>query len=165
MAMEHWVRSFRGNLGIALSDTLTTSHFLRSFDSYYANLFTGVRQDSGDPVEFGERIITHYTALGIDPTTKQIMFSDALDVDRAIAIHEHFRGRIRTGMGIGTHLTADPAMTARKPMNHVIKLVEADFGSGPVPVIKLSDEPGKHSGDPNVVEAVERLLGLRSSQD
>lgn len=160
MAMQHWAETYHGELGIALSDTLTTGSFLTAFDSFYARLFTGVRQDSGDPLEFGERIISHYQSLGIDPASKVIVFSDGLDVDAAVRIHEHFAGRIRTTMGIGTHLTADPAMTGRAPLNHVIKLTSADFGSGPVEVVKLSDDPGKASGEPGMVEAVRRVLGV-----
>lgn len=160
MAMEHWVEAYQGNLGIALSDTLTTGHFLRVFDSRFANLFTGVRQDSGDPVEFGERMIRHYASLGIDPATKVLVFSDSLDVDRAIQIHRHFEGRIGTTMGIGTHLTADPEMTGSQPLNHVIKLSKADFGAGPIDVVKLSDDEGKHTGLTDQVSAVRRILNV-----
>ncbi|HUH12931.1 MAG TPA: nicotinate phosphoribosyltransferase [Longimicrobiales bacterium] len=160
MAMQHWAETYRGELGIALSDTLTTGTFLSAFDSFYARLFTGVRQDSGDPIAFGERMIRHYEALGIDPGSKVIVFSDGLDVESAIRIHAHFAGRIRTTMGIGTHLTADPAMTGVPPLNHVIKLATADFGNGPVDVVKLSDEAGKASGEPRMVEAVRRLLDV-----
>ena len=160
MAMQHWAETYRGNLGIALSDTLTTTAFLRVFDSYFANLFTGVRQDSGDPFEFGERMIAHYQALGIDPITKVIVFSDALTPERAIALHRRFEGRIRTTMGIGTNLTADPAMTGRPALNHVIKLVRADFGDGPIELIKLSDDEGKATGDAQKVAAIRTLLDL-----
>jgi nicotinate phosphoribosyltransferase len=160
MAMQEWQSAYRGNLGIALSDTLTTENFLRVFDSYYANLFTGVRQDSGDPVAFGERMIQHYKSLGIDPMTKVVVFSDSLNVDKAIMLHRHFEGRIRTTMGIGTHFTADPAMTGRKALNHVIKLVQADFGNGPIGLVKLSDDIGKATGRPEDVELVRRLLGV-----
>lgn len=160
MTMQYWSETYRGSLGIALSDTLTTRAFLRAFDSFNAHLFTGVRQDSGDPLEFGERLIAHYERLGIDPTTRILVFSDGLDVDAAIRIHRHFEGRIRTTMGIGTHLTADPAMTGVPAINNVIKLVSADFGAGPVPLVKLSDSPGKATGDPAVVERVRQLLAV-----
>jgi nicotinate phosphoribosyltransferase len=161
MAMEHWVEAYGDDLGIALSDTLTTENFLRSFDRSYASRFGGVRQDSGDPFAFGERLIRHYESLGIDPATKVIVFSDNLHTDLAVRLHEHFAGRIRTTMGIGTHLTADPAMTGVPPLNHVIKLVEADFGSGARPVVKLSDDVGKVLGDAALVAAVRTQLGQR----
>jgi nicotinate phosphoribosyltransferase len=159
MAMEYWVGAYGDALGIALSDTLTTEHFLRSFDHDLASRFQGVRQDSGDPFAFGERLIRHYEALGIDPRTKIVVFSDNLDTERAVRLHEHFAGRIRVTMGIGTHLTADPAMTGVAPLNHVIKLVEADFGDGPQPVVKLSDDTGKVLGDAALVERVRLEIG------
>jgi nicotinate phosphoribosyltransferase len=160
MAMQHWLEAYDGSLGIALSDTLTTTHFLRSFTGAYAQRFEGVRQDSGDPIAFGERIIRHYESLGIDATTKVIVFSDSLDVSRAVALHEHFAGRIRTAMGIGTHLTADAAMTGVKALNHVIKLVAADFGAGWQPLVKLSDDVGKVSGDGAHVQRMRAQLGV-----
>jgi nicotinate phosphoribosyltransferase len=159
MAMEYWVGAYGDALGIALSDTLTTENFLRSFDHALASRFQGVRQDSGDPFAFGERLIRHYEALAIDPRTKILVFSDNLDTERAVRLQEHFAGRIRTTMGIGTHLTADPAMTGVTPLNQVIKLVEADFGQGAQPVVKLSDDAGKVLGDPALVERVRLELG------
>ena len=160
MTMQHWVETYRGHLGIALSDTLSTESFLREFDSYFANIFRGVRQDSGDPIAIGERLIRHYRQLGIDPTTKTIVFSDQIDTDKALKIHRHFEGRVRTLMGIGTFLTGDEQMTGVKPLNNVIKLVSIDFGGGRRDVVKLSDDPGKHSGNPVLVEAVRTILGV-----
>ena len=164
MAMEHWHDAYGEELGIALSDTLTTEHFLRSFGGTYASRFQGVRQDSGDPFAFGERLIRHYESLGIDPRTKIIVFSDSLDSELAVRLHEHFAGRIRTTMGIGTHLTADPAMTGVLPLNHVIKLVDADFGSGARPTVKLSDDAGKMMGEPALVADVRAQLGYQQVQ-
>jgi nicotinate phosphoribosyltransferase len=164
MTMEHWQEAYGDALSIALSDTLTTEHFLRSFDGAYARRFEGVRQDSGDPFAFGERLVRHYEGLGIDPRTKIIVFSDSLDTELAVRLHEHFAGRVRTVMGIGTHLTADAAMTGVKPPNHVIKLVEADFGSGPRAVVKLSDDPGKVMGDPALLEDVRKQVGYQHAR-
>jgi nicotinate phosphoribosyltransferase len=161
MAMEHWIEAYGGDLGIALSDTLTTESFLRSFDRSCAVRFQGVRQDSGDPFAFGERLVRHYESLGIDPKTKVIVFSDNLNTDFAVRLHEHFAGRILTTMGIGTHLTADPAMTGVPPLNHVIKLVEADFGSGWQPVVKLSDDVRKVMGEAALVAAVRTQIGYQ----
>jgi len=157
MAMKHWVREYRGDLGIALTDTLTTEVFLRSFDKFYAKLFDGIRQDSGDPFAIGERIIAHYEKLGIDARTKQIIFSDSLDTEKAIALARHFKGKIMATMGIGTHLTND---VGHPPPNHVIKLAELDGGHGLVPLLKLSDGAGKISGDDRLVADVVRQLNI-----
>lgn len=160
MAMEHWVREYRGDLGIALTDTLTTEVFLRSFDKFYAKLFDGVRQDSGDPIEAGEKYIAHYQRLGIDPASKLIVFSDSLNTQKAIALTKHFEGRIKTTMGIGTFLTNDVGHPAP---NHVIKLVMLDCGNGPVPLLKLSDDLGKISGNDQQVAEALRTLNLKQN--
>lgn len=156
-AMHHWAEEYRGNLGIALTDTLTTPIFLRDFDSYYAQLFTGVRQDSGDPATIGEMVIAHYQKLGIDPRHKLLVFSDSLDVEKAIALHNRFNGRIKTTMGIGTHLTNDVGWIAS---NHVIKMVAIDFGHGPTPLLKMSDDKGKVTGSDQQYADACRTLGL-----
>jgi len=164
MAMVHWMDAYGAQLGIALSDTLTTEHFLRSFDRDIASRFQGVRQDSGDPFAFGERLIRHYESLGIDPRTRVLVFSDNLNPELAVRLHEHFASRIRTTMGIGTNLTADPAMTGVTPLNQVIKLIEADFGNGPQPVVKLSDDVGKALGDAALIERIRLEIGWQAAQ-
>jgi nicotinate phosphoribosyltransferase len=156
-AMHHWRKVFKGSLGIALPDTLTSAVFLRDFDSFYANLFQGVRQDSGDPILFGETFIKHYESLGIDPTTKILVFSDSLNVDKAIKLHEHFKGRIRVTMGIGTHLTNDVGWLAA---NHVIKLKRINFGKGWKNVYKLSDDVGKIFGADNEIVRLREDLNI-----
>ncbi|MDR3213732.1 MAG: nicotinate phosphoribosyltransferase [Azoarcus sp.] len=135
-ALEGWVQEYRGDLGIALTDVVGMDAFLRDFDLYFAKLFDGLRHDSGDPVQWGEKAIAHYRELRIDPLTKQLIFSDGLDIPRAIALHRHFKGRIRTAYGIGTNLTND---TPKKALNIVMKLVACNGQ----PVAKLSDSPGK----------------------
>jgi nicotinate phosphoribosyltransferase len=135
-ALEGWVQEFRGDLGIALTDVVGMDAFLRDFDLYFAKLFDGLRHDSGDPVEWGEKALAHYRKLRIDARVKQLVFSDGLDLPRAIALYKHFRGRIKTTYGIGTNLTND---TPKKALNIVMKLVACNGQ----PVAKLSDSPGK----------------------
>jgi nicotinate phosphoribosyltransferase len=135
-ALEGWVQEFRGDLGIALTDVVGMDAFLADFDLYFAKLFDGLRHDSGDPVAWGEKAIEHYRALRIDPMTKRLTFSDALDLPRAIALYRHFKGRILTSYGIGTNLSND---TPLAPLNVVMKLVACNGQ----PVAKLSDAPGK----------------------
>ncbi|MDR1064670.1 MAG: nicotinate phosphoribosyltransferase [Azoarcus sp.] len=135
-ALEGWVQEYRGDLGIALTDTVGMDAFLRDFDLYFAKLFDGLRHDSGDPVEWGEKAIAHYRKLRIAPHTKQLIFSDGLDIPKAIALYRHFKGRIHTAYGIGTNLTND---TPKKALNIVMKLTACNGQ----PVAKLSDSPGK----------------------
>ncbi|WP_263773061.1 nicotinate phosphoribosyltransferase [Propionivibrio soli] len=135
-ALEGWVQEFRGDLGVALTDVVGMDAFLRDFDLYFAKLFDGLRHDSGDPIVWGEKAIAHYEALGIDPTTKRLVFSDGLNIPRALALYRHFQGRIRTSFGIGTDLSND---TPHKALNIVMKMTACNGQ----PVAKLSDAPGK----------------------
>ena len=145
-ALDCWVREYRGLLGIALTDCITTDAFLTDFDLYFAKLFDGLRHDSGDPVKWAEKCILHYQKLGIDPMSKTLVFSDGLNLPKALEIFRALRGRINVSFGIGTNLTADIPGIA--PMNMVLKMT-ACAGQ---PVAKISDEPGKaQCKDPNFV--------------
>lgn len=158
-ALEKWVEVYQGNLGIALSDTFTTDNFFRAFGSKYAKLFDGVRHDSGSPFEFADRMITHYEKLGIDPMSKTIVFSDGLNPETIKKIHDYCKDRINYSFGIGTNLTND--IEGVTPMNIVIKMTAcAPNGDDWVPVVKLSDNPMKHTGDPREVELCKGVLGI-----
>lgn len=151
-AMQAWADEYRGQLGIALSDTLGLDKFLKDFDGYFARLYDGVRQDSGDPFSFADGMINHYTDLGIDPKTKTIVFSDGLDVDKIGDIERWVAGRIKTAYGIGTNLTND---LGPKPLQIVMKVVEANGQ----PVAKLSDSPGKEMcEDPDYVKYLRSVI-------
>jgi nicotinate phosphoribosyltransferase len=157
-ALENWVAVYRGDLGIALSDTFTTAEFYEVFDKKFAKLFDGVRHDSGDPTEFAEKTIKHYQQLGIDPLSKTIIFSDALNPDKVKRIADYCRGKIGLSFGIGTNFTNDVGLP---PMNMVIKMTEALPEAQPwIPVVKLSDEPGKHSGDERTIQLAKEILGI-----
>lgn len=135
-AMKDWYEEYRGDNGTALSDTLTTDLFLLDFDRSMSNNFTGVRHDSGDPYEWGEKIIAHYKKYGIDPKTKTLLFSDSLNFEKAQALYDYFKDRINVSFGIGTYCTNN---TDKEPLNIVIKL---QYVNGR-PVAKISDAPGK----------------------
>jgi nicotinate phosphoribosyltransferase len=159
MALEHWIDVFRGDLGIALSDTFTTDEFFEIFDKKFARLFDGVRHDSGDPILFADKTINHYKSLGIDPLSKTIIFSDALNLEKVKRIAEHCRGRIGFSFGIGTNFTNDAGL---KPMNIVLKMTEALPEAEPwTPVVKLSDEPMKHTGDARSIKLARAALQIR----
>ena len=135
-ALEDWVQEYRGDLGIALTDTVGMRAFLADFDLYFAKLFDGLRHDSGDPFAGGEQAIAHYRELRINPHTKRLVFSDGLNLDKALALWRHFAPHIQLGFGIGTNLTNDLGL---QPLNIVMKLVRANGQ----PVAKISDTPGK----------------------
>ena len=161
LALEHWVDVYRGDLGIALTDTFTTRAFFESFDKKFAKLFDGVRHDSGDPIEFADATIAHYQRLGIDPLSKTIIFSDALTPEKVERIRAFCQGRIGMAFGIGTNFTNDIGVA---PMNMVIKMVEArPEGQGWLPVVKLSDVPTKNTGDPEMIALAKKVLSMGSS--
>ena len=135
-ALEDWVQEYRGDLGTALTDVVGMDAFLADFDLYFAKLFDGLRHDSGDPVEWGEKALAHYAKLRIDAHTKRLVFSDGLDLPKALSLHRHFAGRTLTGFGIGTNLSND---TQFAPLNIVMKLMHCNGQ----PVAKLSDSAGK----------------------
>lgn len=145
MALENWVNVYDGDLGIALSDTYTTAAFLSNFSRKHAKLFDGVRHDSGDPYKFVNNVIKRYKELGIDPTTKTIIFSNSLDFETYKEISEYCQGRIRCAAGIGTNLTNDCGFT---PSNIVMKLSDCRMNSRQIwcTTVKLSDDEGKAMG-------------------
>ena len=158
LAMENWTDVFRGDLGTALSDTFTTDIFFKSFDKKFSKLYDGVRQDSGDPIEFADKTIAHYEKMGIDPKSKTIIFSDGLDPEKAVEIKNYCRGKIRASFGIGTNFSNDVGVV---PLNMVIKIIEAKpEGEDWIHCIKLSDSPGKHTGDKKEIEISKHILNI-----
>ncbi len=133
---ETWAREYRGDLGIALSDVYGLDAFLRDFDLYFCKLFDGARHDSGDPFDWGERLLQHYEQNRIDPKTKTLIFSDSLNVPLAIQLYRRFGHRARMSFGIGTNLTNDHGY---QPLQIVLKMVRCNGQ----PVAKLSDAPEK----------------------
>lgn len=152
MALENWVNVYDGDLGTALSDTYTSESFLTNFSRKQAKLFDGVRCDSGDELEFVDKLIDRYKELGIDPVTKTIIFSNALDFEKALTLYEYCKGKIRCSFGIGTNLTND---TGYQPSNIVMKLSKCKMNANQSwrECIKLSDDMGKHMGSITEVQA------------
>ncbi|MFN3566046.1 MAG: nicotinate phosphoribosyltransferase [Burkholderiaceae bacterium] len=134
---ETWAREYRGDLGIALSDVYGMDAFLRDFDMYFCKLFDGARHDSGDPVQWGERLIAHYEKNRVDPKTKTLVFSDALTFPKVVELYKRFKDRARVAFGVGTNLTNDLGYT---PLQIVIKMVRCNGQ----PVAKLTDSPEKN---------------------
>lgn len=153
-AFDKWAQEYRGDLGIALSDTYGFDAFLRDFDMYFCKLFDGTRHDSGDPFEWGERMIEHYQCNRVDPRTKTLIFSDQLSFPLAIQIARRFHGRARASFGIGTNLTND---LGYEPINIVLKMTECNGQ----PVAKVSDAPGKTiSKDAGYLAYLRQVFGL-----
>lgn len=162
IAMRTWTSTFRGALGTFLYDTYGWDIFSLNFSEDFANMFKGLRVDSGDNLYDLDLIEAKYRSLNIDPSTKQVVFSNALDVDRAIEIQRHAAGRCIPSFGIGTHFTND--FPGVRPRNIVIKLTDVKITeSWPFysPTCKLSEDEGKYSGDPETVGRFLELLHLK----
>ena len=138
-ALRDWQNTYGDELSIALTDTFTTDFFFADFTPEQMTSWKGLRHDSGDPIEFGNKAIEIYKKNGIDPLEKTIVFSDGLDVDEIIRIADYFKDKINVTFGWGTTLTNDLGIT---PNNFVMKATEVDG----VSTVKLSDTPGKHTG-------------------
>lgn len=158
LALDNWSDVYGGNLGTALTDTYTTDAFLKSFDMMHAKLWDGCRQDSGNPFDYVDKILHHYKPLHIDPMSKTIIFSNALDIDTAIRIKEYCVGKIKSAFGIGTHLTNDLKLL---PMNIVIKLSGVYINGEWIPTIKLSDDLGKNMGDNDELTLCKGMLRIK----
>jgi len=156
--MKTWVDEYQTLNGIALTDTLGTDLFLKDFNLTYATLFSGVRHDSGDPIEWGEKMLAHYKSLNIDPHTKTLLFSDALDFKKAWELHTHFHRQCRVAFGIGTYLAND---TNVEPLNIVMKMTECNG----CPVAKISNTPSKGMcRSKEYEEYLKRAIAWRLSQ-
>ncbi len=159
MALENWSSIYSGNLGTALVDTCSTNAFLQNFTMKHAKLFDGVRQDSGDEFEFVDKFIAKYKELGIDPMTKTIIFSNALDFPKAVKIQEYCEGKIKCSFGIGTNLTNDTGFPSE---NIVMKMTKFRLNDREpwMDVIKISDDAGKHMGNEKLIEMAKYQLGI-----
>lgn len=154
-ALNSWVKEYGILNGIALTDTITTDCFLRDFQLTYATLFSGVRHDSGDPFEWGNKMIEHYKSLGIDPKSKTLLFSDSLDFERADKLYRAFGKKTNVAFGIGTYLSND---TAVPPLNIVMKVTKCNGQD----VAKISDTEGKGMcKNPDYVDYLKRAIDWR----
>jgi len=157
-ALENWAEIYKGDLGIALSDTFGSGPFFDNFNLKLSKLYDGVRHDSGNPFTFADRVIEHYTKAGIDPMKKLIVFSDSLHARDAIKIKEYCEGKINCSFGIGTSLTNNPDFfSTSPPLNMVIKLHSVNG----IPVVKLSDDEGKETGDPDAIRVANYTFGRK----
>ncbi len=158
-ALNAWVKEYGILNGIALTDTITTDCFLKDFQLTFASLFNGVRHDSGDTIEWGEKMLKHYESLNIDSKTKTLLFSDSLDFEKADKIWYHFHNRANVAFGIGTYISND---TCVEPLNIVMKVTKCNG----MDVAKLSDVEGKGMcKNPEYVDYLKRSIDWRMKND
>lgn len=162
LSLEDWIAVYDGALGTALIDTFTTGSFLRTLTMKQAKLLDGFRQDSGDERAVGDAIIARLQEFGIDPRTKIIVFSNALNFPRYKEVMDYFRGRVKVSAGIGTNITCDPGIPGYKAANIVMKLSRCRMSAKDPweKVIKISDDTGKHMGEDGEFEIAKHELHL-----
>ncbi|MBW0157002.1 nicotinate phosphoribosyltransferase [Sedimentimonas flavescens] len=157
--LADWQEEHEGNLRIILPDTYGTKGFLEHAPDWLAG-WTGIRIDSGDPVEGAETAIKWWKARGEDPTQKLVIFSDGLDVEKIRELHEHFVGRVRVSFGWGTLLTNDfrglVPDGGLAPFSLVCKAISAEGR----PTVKLSDNPEKALGPADEIARYKRVFGV-----
>ena len=157
--LSDWHDEHDGNLRIILPDTYGTKGFLERAPDWLAG-WTGIRIDSGDPTTAAETAINWWKSRGEDPTKKLVIFSDGLDVDKILELHNQFSGRVRPSFGWGTLMTNDfrglTSGDALAPFSMVCKAVSAN-GS---PTVKLSDNPRKAMGPQAEIERYKRVFGV-----
>ncbi len=155
--LQDWWDEYNWGLSIALTDTFGTDFFFRDMTYEQAKNWKGLRHDSGDPIDFGERAIKFYKDKGIDPREKILIFSDGLDVQTILKISEHFKSRIKVTFGWGTNLTNDLGF---KALPIVIKVSEANGK----PTVKLTDNLAKAMGRKEDIERYKRIFGYAHSE-
>ena len=166
MALDHWAKEYGGDLGVMLPDTLTTKIFMDDLSRRDAKLYDGSRLDSGNLADAANLYIDKLIKFDIDPMSKILVPSDNLTDDSAIDFHRKFEGKVKGNTaGIGTFISNDVLTPLQKqqgikPPSIVIKMIDADFGYGKIPVVKLSDVKGKYTGEPEQIEHVKKELGL-----
>lgn len=150
--LQEWWAEYGWGLSIALTDTYGTAFFFRDMTAEQARQWKGLRQDSGDPIAFGENAMAFYQHHGIDPRDKILVFSDGLDLETILKLTDHFTDRIRLSFGWGTNLTNDLGFGA---LSLVVKAVEAN-GHG---TVKLSDNLAKATGSAEDIARFKRIFG------
>ncbi|CAM3258947.1 nicotinate phosphoribosyltransferase [Paracoccus nototheniae] len=161
--LADWQQEHEGNLRIILPDTYGTEGFLAGAPDWLAG-WTGIRIDSGDPATGAENAIRWWRERGEDPRGKLVIFSDGLDVDRIVALHRQFHGRVKVSFGWGTLLTNDfrglvPG-DGLAPFSLVCKAVAADGR----PTVKLSDNPAKATGPADQIARYKQVFGVGTQQ-
>jgi nicotinate phosphoribosyltransferase len=186
--LELWQQTYQGELLILLPDTFGTTQFLRDAPDWVAD-WTGQRIDSKDPFAAGDEYIAWLEQRGRDPRRKRMIASDALDVDRILALHAYFGGKVREGAraeefrvpsdfcsaekwtphrrirfssGWGTFLTNDFRNCnprGDESFNPVSLVCKLSEVEGR-PAVKLSDNYSKAMGPPEEIERYRRIFGV-----
>lgn len=157
MALQNWVNVYGGDVGIALTDTFTSDVFFKSFNLKFSKLFDGVRHNSGDPYNLVDKTIAHYKYMKINPALKKIIFSNKIDINKAVRIKQYCGNKIPCSFSVGRNFTNDVGV---KPLDIAFNLSELYINKEWVSVIKLSDDPLEYVGDPIEIQNAKYRLKI-----
>lgn len=154
--LDDWYDFYGDELAIALSDTFGSEFFFEDFTPQRSANYKGTRHDSGDPIVYGQKAVTHYQDVGIDPETKMVLFSDSLNVPKAGCLEETLHDQTNTAAGIGINFTNDLGL---EPLNIVMKATHVRLPDGKeADLVKLSDDAGKHTGPLEKVKEYQKIF-------
>lgn len=162
--LDEWFELYGYGLSIALTDTFGTNYFFEDFGEERARKWKGVRHDSGDPVEFGEKVIKFYESYGIDTTTKTIIFSDGLSLEKMIMLYNTFNGRIKIGFGWGTKLTNNVGLETLSIVMKAVRVISVNGVEVNNWLVKLSDNLNKSMGPDEEVKLYIDVFGYKNTE-
>lgn len=155
---QHWWEMYGHGLSIALPDTFGSASGLVDLGAVGARDWKGSRQDSGSPERYADRTIAWYRSHDVDPRGKLILFSDALDIPRALELDHYRRGEFRRSTAIGTNLTND------FPVPSACSLVVKPLSANGIGCVKISDNPAKAQGDPELIARYKRVFAYEDGE-
>ena len=157
--LADWHEEHDGNLRIILPDTYGTEAFLKRAPDWLKQ-WTGIRIDSGDPVEGAEAAIAWWKDKGENPEDKLVIFSDGLDTPTIRDLHQKFNERVKVSFGWGTNLTNDFRGLVSDGSLDAFSLVCKPIKANKTPTVKLSDNLNKAMGPSEEINRYKRVFGI-----
>ena len=157
--LADWHEEHDGNLRIILPDTYGTEAFLKRAPDWLKQ-WTGIRIDSGDPVEGAEAAIAWWKDKGENPEDKLVIFSDGLDTPIIRDLHQKFNERVKVSYGWGTNLTNDFRGLVSDGSLDAFSLVCKPIKANKTPTVKLSDNLNKAMGPSEEINRYKRVFGI-----
>ena len=157
--LADWHEEHDGNLRIILPDTYGTGAFLKRAPDWLKQ-WTGIRIDSGDPVEGAEAAIAWWKDKGENPEDKLVIFSDGLDTPTIRDLHQKFNGRVKVSFGWGTNLTNDFRGLVSDGSLDAFSIVCKPIKANEKSTVKLSDNLKKAMGPSKEINRYKRVFGI-----
>ena len=157
--LADWHEEHDGNLRIILPDTYGTGAFLKRAPDWLKQ-WTGIRIDSGDPVEGAEAAIAWWKDKGENPEDKLVIFSDGLDTPTIRDLHQKFNGRVKVSFGWGTNLTNDFRGLVSDGSLDAFSIVCKPIKANESSTVKLSDNLNKAMGPSKEINRYKRVFGI-----